>query len=171
MEFVKSIRDQAKQEAVKELEPRINQVNQLTNKLSWQDQVRQFTSQNPEASKNMAEITQVLQENPALMGTKNPLDAAYRMAMSNKLLANGNVVDSILGNEEYKTQLMQNPQLKEAIIQEYQAQLNSGNGQVVPPIMGTQGGTSIPASSGSSPNNLREAKQSALRRWQQLSQG
>ena len=31
---------------------------------------------------------------------------------------------------------MQNPQLKEMIIQEYQQGLNAGNGQTVPPMMG-----------------------------------
>jgi hypothetical protein len=172
MEFVKSIQEQAKQQAMSEFqakyEPIIKQTQQLGNRLSWQDQVRQFTSTNPEAAKVLPEITQVLQENPALMGTKDPLGTAYRLAMSNKLLANGNPIDSILGNEEYKAQLLQNPQLKEMIIQEYQQGLNTGNGQAVPPMMGNQGGTSIPASTGEQPNNLKEASQSALRRLQML---
>ncbi len=172
MEFVKSIQEQAKQQAMSEFqakyEPIIKQTQQLGNRLSWQDQVRQFTSINPEAAKVLPEITQVLQENPALMGTKDPLGTAYRLAMSNKLLANGNPIDSILGNEEYKTQLLQNPQLREAIIQEYQNGLNNGTQQAIPPIMGNNGGTSIPASTGEQPANLKEASQSALRRLQML---
>ena len=172
MEFVKSIQEQAKQQAMQEVqskyEPIIQQTQQLGNRLSWQDQVRQFTSANPDAVKALPEITQVLQENPALMGTKDPLGTAYRLAMSNKFMANGNPIDSILANEEYKTQLLQNPQLKEMIIQEYQKGLNAGNGQAVPPMMGNQGGTSIPASVGEQPANLKEASQAALRRLQML---
>lgn len=171
-EFVKSIQEQAKQQAMQEVqskyEPIIQQTQQLNNRLSWQDQVRQFTSQNPDAVKALPEITQVLQENPALMGTQDPLGTAYRLAMSNKLMANGNPIDSMLANDEYKAQLLQNPQLREMIIQEYQQGLNNGNGQVVPPMMGNQGGTSIPASTGEQPNNLKEASQSALRRLQML---
>ena len=34
------------------------------------------------------------------MGTKDPLGTAYRLAMSNKLMASGNPVDSMLANEE-----------------------------------------------------------------------
>ena len=172
MEFVKSIQEQAKQQAMQEVqskyEPIIQQTQQLGNRLSWQDQVRQFTSANPDAVKALPEITQVLQENPALMGTKDPLGTAYRLAMSNKLMANGNPIDSILANDEYKAQLLQNPQLKEMIIQEYQKGLNAGNGQAVPPMMGNQGGTSIPASTGEQPANLKEASQAALRRLQML---
>lgn len=171
-EFVKSIQEQAKQQAMQEVqskyEPIIQQTQQLNNRLSWQDQVRQFTSQNPDAAKALPEITQVLQENPALMGTQDPLGTAYRLAMSNKLMANGNPIDSMLANDEYKAQLLQNPQLREMIIQEYQNGLNSGTQQAVPPMMGNQGGTSIPASTGEQPNNLKEASQSALRRLQML---
>lgn len=171
-EFVKSIQEQAKQQAMQEVqskyEPIMQQTQQLNNRLSWQDQVRQFTSQNPDAAKALPEITQVLQENPALMGTQDPLGTAYRLAMSNKLMANGNPIDSMLANDEYKAQLLQNPQLREMIIQEYQQGLNNGNGQAVPPMMGNQGGTSIPASTGEQPANLKEASQSALRRLQML---
>lgn len=172
MEFVKSIQEQAKQQAMQEFQqkydPIIQKTEQLGNRLSWQDQIRQFTAQNPEVAKSLPEITQVLQENPSLMGTKDPLATAYKLAMSNKLLANGNPIDSILSNEEYKAQLLQNPQLKEMIIQEYQKGLNSGNAQIIPPIMGNQGGTSIPASTGEQPANLKEASQSAMRRLQIL---
>lgn len=171
-EFVKSIQEQAKQQAMQEVqskyEPIIQQTQQLNNRLSWQDQVRQFTSQNPDAAKALPEITQVLQENPALMGTQDPLGTAYRLAMSNKLMANGNPIDSMLANDEYKAQLLQNPQLREMIIQEYQNGLNNGTQQAVPPMMGNQGGTSIPASTGEQPANLKEASQSALRRLQML---
>lgn len=166
MEFVKGIQEQAKQQAMQELQPQIQQVNQLGNKLSWQDKIRQFTSQNPEASKYMPQITEVLKGNPSLMGTSNPLDSAYKMAVANNLLGNGgNVVQGILGNEDYKAQIMQNPELKQAIIQEYQNQLNGG-GKGLPPIMGNAPGGSIPASGGEVPRSLKEAKQAALRRLQ-----
>ena len=174
-EFIKNIQQQAKEQAMTEFQakydPIIKKTEQLGNKLSWQDQVRRFTASNPEATKHMTEITQVLQENPELMATKNPLDKAYKLAMSNNLMgSNGNIIENILGNEDYKAQIMQNPQLREAIIQEYQNGLNNGTAQVIPPMMGNQGGTSIPASTGSQPNNLKEAKQAALRRFQQMNQ-
>ena len=100
------------------------------------------------------------------MSTSNPLDSAYKMAVANNLLGNGgNVVQGILGNEEYRQQIMQNPELKQAIIQEYQQGLNSGQ-QGIPPLMGSQGGN-IPAGGGETPNNLKEAKAAAIRRFQQ----
>lgn len=171
MEFVKSIQQQAKEQAMNEFktqyDPMIKQTQMLNNKLSWQDQVREFTSSNPEAQKYMPQITQVLQENPGLINTKNPLDAAYKVAVANNLLGNGgDVVQGILSNEEYKTQIMQNPELKQAIIQEYQNQLNSGQ-PGIPPIMGNAPGGSIPVSGGETPKNLKEARMSALRRFQQ----
>ena len=98
MEFVKNIQEQAKTQAMSEFQqkydPIIKNTEQLGNRLQWQDQVRQFTGQNPDAAKALPEIAQILQENPALMGTKDPLGTAYRL--SNKLMANGNPVDSIL---------------------------------------------------------------------------
>lgn len=170
MEFVKSIQDQAKEQALSEFknqyEPMIKETQQLGNKMKWQDQVRQFNSQNPEAQKYIPQITEVLRGNPGLMSTSNPLDSAYKMAVANNLLGNGgNVVQGILGNEEYRQQIMQNPELKQAIIQEYQQGLNSGQ-QGIPPLMGSQGGN-IPAGGGETPNNLKEAKAAAIRRFQQ----
>jgi hypothetical protein len=170
MEFVKSIQDQAKEQALSEFknqyDPMIKETQQLGNKMKWQDQVRQFNSQNPEAQKYIPQITEVLRGNPGLMSTSNPLDSAYKMAVANNLLGNGgNVVQGILGNEEYRQQIMQNPELKQAIIQEYQQGLNSGQ-QGIPPLMGSQGGN-IPAGGGETPNNLKEAKAAAIRRFQQ----
>ncbi len=170
MEFVKSIQDQAKEQALNEFQqkydPMIKETQQLGNKMKWQDQVRQFNSQNPEAQKYIPQITEVLRDNPGLMNTANPLDSAYKMAVANNLLGNGgNVVQGILGNEEYRQQIMQNPELKQAIIQEYQQGLNSGQ-QGIPPLMGSQGGN-IPAGGGETPNNLKEAKAAAIRRFQQ----
>lgn len=170
MEFVKSIQDQAKEQAMSEFQqkydPMIKETQQLGNKMKWQDQVRQFNSQNPEAQKYIPQITEVLRGNPGLMSTSNPLDSAYKMAVANNLLGNGgNVVQGILGNEEYRQQIMQNPELKQAIIQEYQQGLNSGQ-QGIPPLMGSQGGN-IPAGGGETPNNLKEAKAAAIRRFQQ----
>lgn len=170
MEFVKSIQDQAKEQALSEFknqyDPMIKETQQLGNKMKWQDQVRQFNSQNPEAQKYMPQITEVLRGNPGLMSTSNPLDSAYKMAVANNLLGNGgDVVQGILGNEEYRQQIMQNPELKQAIIQEYQQGLNSGQ-QGIPPLMGSQGGN-IPAGGGETPNNLKEAKAAAIRRFQQ----
>lgn len=172
MAFVRQIQEQAKQSAMDEFksqyDPVIKQTEQLNNKLTWQDTVRQFTAQNPEAQKNMSQIIQVLNENPELMGTKDPLGIAYKLAASNNLLGNGgNIVENVLGNEEYMKQIMQNPTLKEQIIQEYQASLNNGTSQGLPPIMGSQQGGSIPASGGETPKNLKEARMSALRRFQQ----
>ena len=116
----------------------------------------------------MTQISQVLQENPGLLSTKNPLDSAYKIALSSNLIGNGgNVVQGVLGNEDYKKQIMADPALREAIIQEYQASLNNGTSQGLPPIMGNNQGGSIPASGGQSPLNLKEAKQAALRRFNQ----
>lgn len=170
MEFVKSIQQQAKEQALNEFkqqyDPMIKQTQMLNNKLSWQDQVRQFNSQNPEAQKFMPQITEVLRSNPGLMNTSNPLDSAYKVAVANNLLGNGgNIVQGILGNEEYKQQIMQNPELRQAIIQEYQQGLNQGD-KGIPPLMGSQGGD-IPASGGETPKNLKEARAAALRRYQQ----
>jgi hypothetical protein len=61
---------------------------------------------------------------------------------------------------------MQNPELKQAIINEYQQGLNSGQ-QGLPPIMGNTQGGSIPASGGELPKNLKEARMAAMRRFQQ----
>ena len=174
LEFVKSIQEQAKQQALNEFQskydPMIQQTEELNNKLTWQDSVRQFMSSNPEAQNYMPQITQVLQENPGLLSTQNPLDIAYSIAVSKNLMGNGgNVVQGVLSNEEYKKQIMQDPTLKQAIIQEYQQGLNSGQ-QGLPPIMGNQQGGSIPASGGEMPKNLKEAKQAALRRFQNFGQ-
>lgn len=171
MGFVKQIQEQAKQSAMDEFknkyDPMLQQTEQLNNKFKWQDTVRQFTSENPEAQKNMPQIIQVLNENPELMGTKDPLGIAYKLAASNNLLGNGgNIVDNVLGNEEYVKQIMQNPTLKEQIIQEYQQGLNNGTSQKLPPIMGNGQGGSIPVSGGETPKNLKEARMSALRRFQ-----
>ena len=82
----------------------IKETQQLGNKMKWQDQVRQFNSQNPEAQKYIPQITEVLRGNPGLMSTSNPLDSAYKMAVANNLLGNGgNVVQGILGNEGIQT--------------------------------------------------------------------
>lgn len=171
MEFVKSIQQQAKEQALNEFktqyDPMIKQTQMLNSKLTWQDQIRQFTSSNPEATKYMPQITEVLKGNPGLMSTSNPLDSAYKLAVANNLLGNGgDVVQGILSNEDYKAQIMQNPDLKQAIIQEYQQGLNQGQ-QGLPPIMGNTQGGSIPASGGELPKNLKEARQAAMRRFQQ----
>lgn len=170
MEFVKSIQQQAKEQALSEFknqyDPIVKETQQLGNKLRWQDQIRQFTSTNPEAQKYMPQITEVLKGNPGLMSTANPLDSAYKMAVANNLLGNGgDVVQGILGNEDYKAQIMQNPELRQAIINEYQQSLNQGQ-QGLPPIMGNTQGGSIPASGGEMPKNLKEASQAARRRFQ-----
>lgn len=169
-EFVRNIQQQAEQSAIQkikaEIDPDIQETKQLKNRLTWQDTVRQFTSQNPEATKHMQEISQVLQENPGLMQTKNPLDVAYKIAVSSNLIGNGGIVQGVLGNEEYKKQIMSDPTLREQIIQEYQTQLNNGTSKGLPPIMGNTQGGSIPASGGQTPLNLKEAKQAALRRFQ-----
>ncbi len=119
----------------------------------------------------MPQISQIIQENPGLLSANNPLEIAYKTVVSNSLLGNnGNMIDGILGNEELKGQLMQNPQLKEAIIQQYQKELNNGAAQGLPPLMGNnQTGTQIPASGGELPRNIKDAKQSALRRLQTYS--
>jgi hypothetical protein len=171
MEFVKSIQQQAKEQAMTEFQqkydPVIKETQQLGNKMKWQDQVNQFKAQSPEAQKYMPQIVEVLKTNPGLMSTANPLDSAYKMAVANNLLGNGgNVVQGILSNDEYRQQIMQNPELRQAIIQEYQKGLNEGQ-QGIPPLMGSQGGN-IPANGGATPNNLKESKQSALRRWEML---
>lgn len=168
MTFVKNIQEQAKKQAMDELQPSIQKFEQLNNKMTWKDTVGQFLQQNPEAHKNMTQISQVLQENPGLLSTKNPLDSAYKIALSSNLIGNGgNVVQGVLGNEDYKKQIMADPSLREAIIQEYQASLNNGTSKGLPPIMGNNQGGSIPASGGQSPLNLKEAKQAALRRFNQ----
>lgn len=172
MGFVKQIQEQAKQSAMEEFkakyDPMIQKTEQLNNKLTWQDKIRQFVSENPEAQKNMPLIKQVLEENQDLMQTSDPLGIAYKLAMSNNLLGNGgNIVQGVLGNEEYKKQIMSDPAIREAIIQEYQASLNNGTSKGIPPIMGNQQGGSIPASGGETPKNLKEARMSALRRFQQ----
>jgi len=168
MTFVKNIQEQAKKQAMDELQPSIQKFEQLNNKMTWKDTVGQFLQQNPDAQNNMTQISQVLQENPGLMSTKNPLDAAYKIAVSSNLIGSGgNVVQGVLGNEEYKKQIMQDPTLREQIIQEYQASLNNGTSKGLPPIMGNNQGGSIPASGGETPKNLKEARMSALRRYQQ----
>ncbi len=173
--FIRRIQEEAKTQALNEIksqyDPLIQKTEQLNNRLSWQDNVRTFLASNPQAQQYMPQISQVIQENPGLLGTSNPLEIAYKTVVSNSLLGNnGNVIDGILGNEELKSQLLQNPQLKEAIIQEYQAGLNNGSQQGLPPLMGNnQTGTQIPASGGELPRNIKDAKQSALRRLQTYS--
>jgi hypothetical protein len=170
LEFVKSIQQQAKEQALNEFktqyDPMIKQTQMLNSKLTWQDQIRQFTSSNPEAAKSMPQITETLRNNPELLGTKDPLGNAYKLAIANNLMGNGDVVQGVLGNEEYRQQIMQNPELKQAIINEYQQGLNSGQ-QGLPPIMGNTQGGSIPASGGELPKNLKEARMAAMRRFQQ----
>lgn len=167
--YQNSLLELAEQRITKKFEPELQKARQAVNERMWEKQVNQFKSQNPEAQKYMPQIVEVIKSNPGLMNTANPLDSAYKMAVANNLLGNGgNVVQGILGNEEYKAQLMQNPQLREMIIQDYQNGLNSGTQQAIPPMMGNQGGTSIPASTGEQPNNLKEASSSALRRLQML---
>ena len=176
IEFVKSIQEQAKQQALNEVkaqyDPLIQQTQSLNNRLSWQDRVRNFMSTNPEAQEYLPQITQVVQENPGLLNTDNPLDIAYKTVISNSLLGNGgNLVEGILGNEDLKNQLLQNEAVKQQIIQEYQQGLNSGTGKELPPLMGNnQTGTQIPASTGELPKNMKEAKLSAIRRLQMLNQ-
>jgi len=176
MEFVKSIQEQAKQQALNEIkaqyDPLIQQTQSLNNRLSWQDRVRNFMSTNPEAQEYLPQITQVVQENPGLLNTDNPLDIAYKTVISNSLLGNGgNLVEGILGNEDLKNQLLQNEAVKQQIIQEYQQGLNGGTGKELPPLMGNnQTGTQIPASTGELPKNMKEAKLSAIRRLQMLNQ-
>lgn len=175
MEFVKSIQQQAKEQAMNEFktqyDPMIQQTQQLNNRLSWQDNVRNFLANNPQAQQYLPQITEVIQNNPGLMGTNNALDIAYKNVISNSLLGNGgNLVEGILGNEDLTNQLAQNDTLKQRIIQEYQNGLNSGNAGL-PPLMGNnQTGTQIPASSGERPANMKEAKQAALRRLQGFNQ-
>ncbi|GEM_PF-1818157 len=170
--FIRRIQEEAKTQALNEIksqyDPLIQQTQQLNNKLSWQDNVRSFIASNPDAQNALPQITQILQENPGLMQTANPLDVAYKIAMSNNLMGNGgNIVQGVLSNEEYKKQILQDPTLREQIIQEYQAGLNNGTQQGLPPLMGNnQSGTSIPASGGEMPRNMKEAKQAALRRLQ-----
>lgn len=175
IEFVRRIQEEAKQQALNEVkaqyDPLIQQTQQLNNRLSWQDNIRNFLSSNPQAQQYLPQITQVIQENPGLLNTNNPLDIAYKTVISNSLLGNGgNLIEGILGNEEIKNQLLQNETIRQQIIQEYQNGLNNGN-PGLPPLMGNnQTGTHIPASSGERPANMKEAKQAALRRLQAFSQ-
>lgn len=170
--FIRKIQEEAKTQALNEIkaqyDPLIQKTEQLNNRLSWQDNVRNFMASNPQAQQYLPQISQIIQENPGLLSTNNPLEIAYKTVISNSLLGNnGNMIDGILGNEELKNQLLQNPQLKEAIIQEYQKGLNDGSSQGLPPLMGNnQTGTQIPASGGELPRNIKDAKQSALRRLQ-----
>lgn len=167
MQYQNNILELAEQRVMKRVEPELEKARQATNERMWERQVSQFKAQNPESNKYMPQIIQVLNENPELMGTKDPLGIAYKLAASNNLLGNGgNIVDNVLGNEEYMKQIMQNPTLKEQIIQEYQQGLNSGASQKLPPIMGNGQGGSIPVSGGETPKNLKEARMSALRRFQ-----
>lgn len=166
--YENSIREQTKKDVLTELAPALKKIKQMDSKLTWEGAVNQFRQRNPDAEKYLPDITRTFQEIPGLLDSKNPLDAAYKLVLSNNLLGNGgNIIDGIMGNEEYKNQLLQNPQLKEAIIQEYQNGLNTG-AQGLPPMMGSQGGTSIPASGGEQPRNLKESKQAALRRFQAM---
>ena len=60
MEFVKNIQEQAKTQAMSEFQqkydPIIKNTEQLGNRLQWQDQVRQFTGQNPDAAKSYLKL-------------------------------------------------------------------------------------------------------------------
>jgi len=176
IEFVRRIQEEAKQQALNEIkelyDPLIQQTQRLNNRLSWQDNVRNFISANPEAQKYLPQIVQVIQENPGLVNTKDPLGIAYKTVISNSLLGNGgNLVEGILSNEDLKNQLLQNEAIKRQIIQEYQQGLNNGTGKELPPLMGNnQTGTQIPASTGELPKNMKEAKLSAIRRLQMLNQ-
>jgi hypothetical protein len=176
IEFVRRIQEEAKQQALNEIkeqyDPLIQQTQSLNNRLSWQDNVRNFMSANPEAQKYLPQIVQVIQENPGLVNTQDPLGIAYKTVISNSLLGNGgNLVEGILSNEDLKNQLLQNEAIKQQIIQEYQQGLNNGTGKELPPLMGNnQTGTQIPASTGELPKNMKEAKLSAIRRLQMLNQ-
>lgn len=163
-EFIKNIQTQAKEQALNEVK---SKYEPIINKLSWKEAVGNFVKQNPEAEKHMPQITQVLQENPGLMNTRNPLDSAYKMAVANNLMGSGgDVVQGILSNAEYKQKIMQNQQLREEFRQEYLKELNSNQPGTAPSLMGNNPGGSIPASGGETPRSLKEAKQSALRRLQ-----
>lgn len=173
MGFMERIRTEAQNNAVEALKqeyaPMFEQTQQLNNRLSWKERLGNFIGEHPEAQAYLSQINMILQENPVLIGSEDPLMTAYQMATARNLMGDsGDILSNILGNEQYKSQILQNPDIKQAIINEYQQQLNGGRGMSstnLPPMMGNnQSGTSIPASGGEAPRNLKEAKQAALRR-------
>lgn len=149
-----------------EISPKIENIMNLEGKMKWREEVNRFLTQNPQATQYMPQMQQVLSENQTLMNTSNPLEVAYKMVAANQFVGDGgDVVDNILANEELSSKFLQNPKLKEAIIKQYQDSLNGINSNNIPPLMGNQGGgQGAPISGGTAPRNLKEARQSALRR-------
>lgn len=170
--FMEKYKSESEQSALKKFEETygslLQNTQQLNTKLAMQDATRQFLTQNPNANEYIPLMQEILNQNPYISQAPNPLQIAYELATAKSVIGQGgDVVSGVLGNENYRNKLKQDETLRKEIITEYQNSLNNGGGTKLPSIMGnSHTGSSISASSGESPMNLKQARESALRRLQ-----
>lgn len=156
----------AVQKAESSFKPVMDQMQTQMQAIQWSDATRRFIGSNPSAAAYSDAMSNILKTNPILaeVAKKSPdqaLKLAHSQAVSEALAPNGDVMAGITGNEALKNQILSNPDIKQAIINEYIASLNGG-AQGVPPIMGN--GTATPGiapTQANQPHTMQDARKSA----------
>lgn len=167
---------QAKEEAMNAVNPMINELTEKLNSVQWSDAVRRFAGQNPNAQAYSKQMNEIIRTNPMIadIARKDPIQAlnlSLSQAMTQTIAPNGNVVEGVLGNEEMRKQIASNPELKKQIIDEYLASLNGGQAEQIPPIAGNgSAAPNIAPTPVNKPQNLQDAKKSALAYFNSLNQ-
>lgn len=98
------------------------------------------------------------------------LNLSMAQAMAQSIAPNGNIVEGITGNEEVLNQILSNPDVKNRVINEYIASLNGGAPQT-PPLAGNGSNSpNVAPTPTNRPQNLQDAKKSAMAYFNSLNQ-
>ena len=132
---------------------KVNSPAQIWERENWNDDVRNFFTENEKAKSYVKEIGQVLVQDKIVANSQNPLQMAWLKVLEKKFTEN------IVNDEDLEQIVLKNDALKQKIIQQYLNELKSKKS--APAVISKAQGAEINAKSSSHALSMAEAKELA----------
>ena len=123
-------------------------------KEDWSQQVKDFLNENPLAKQYAKEISKMVMEDKALLGSSRPLYSAWAKWLQN----NYKMPEQLLNDEQFLMQIQKNEKVRRGVIKDYLAGFSDR--QNTPPLFANSDGGVISGKK-QSPQNLDEARELA----------
>jgi len=160
--FANEIKAQAQAEAMKQIQPLLQEREMAQKKATWDNTINQLYEANQQEFDALKPAMQKITQQLGDMLSKMPPDIAaqkvYDMAKSTYVPPVAppaqKTPQEMLADPEFQKLVMADPNISKMIIQQYAGQIKAGQ----PPVtIGGQAGGQIPATAGNSPKSAREA--------------
>ena len=149
------------QQAIEEIiKPYKEKIEEQEKSQQWQDKAMQFLKSHPDAEQSIESIVEILQSRPEIQNADDAYEVAYKLFKADA----PPTADAVMQNQDVmsaiKGKMIQDPDVKKAIIDEYIKGLN--NQEKTPDVIGSQVGQT-PITEGKKPRTIAEATKMAFR--------